>query len=204
MPRVTVQAEDTTLTSGFVVENHSAATGGQVAGLFTGDPGTSPSSGVLEFAFSGADGTYGMQIGLFDENDGASQLTIEVNGSQVGTYTMDENLGSGGINATTRTSFVISDLNLSNGDTVRISATQNGTEWVRIDEIVFDTDQATLSPTPTPTPTPAASDNIGEGTTQAEDLTLGGSYVAAVRLDGAQGNEVIENNSPHQCRNSIG
>lgn len=128
------QAEDLSLET-FSVEGVKAADGGLVIASRTkGVEATAKGS------FAGEDGTYLMTIGYFDENDGASEMGLRIDGVLVDSWIADLELGQAGANAAnfvTRT--VTVDLELF--DTIELFATRDGGELVRID--YFDLEAVT-------------------------------------------------------------
>ena len=133
-PPITYEAEDIIL-SGYVAAPLRDASGGQGASLWA--PGYSAPAGVLSVTHAGGDGVFDLQISAYDENDGASQLFVAVNGQRVGAITLDQDLGSGQPNATTLRTYSIDGLQLSDGDVVTITGIRNNSEYARIDQVSF-------------------------------------------------------------------
>ncbi|WP_339636629.1 hypothetical protein, partial [uncultured Hyphomonas sp.] len=79
----TTEAETLTLAGDYLVEDNSNASGGQTI--------KSTGTGTATGAFTGEDGTYEFAVNFFNENDGASEYVVYVNGIEVETWT-----GAGG------------------------------------------------------------------------------------------------------------
>ncbi|MEO1482742.1 MAG: right-handed parallel beta-helix repeat-containing protein [Myxococcota bacterium] len=124
-----VEAEDLTL-SGFSVADSDNASGGQWIQV-------SDSSGVASLDFPLSDGEFDVTVSYFDENDGEASTTLSVNGTEVDSWTWDQDLGSSLATSATRVSRVISALTLNTGDRIELAATRNGQEPARIDFVEF-------------------------------------------------------------------
>ena len=133
---IRLEAEDI-ISSGYGVQNSTAASGSAYASLFNGVVANSPDTGELEHTFNGSDGVYALEVHAFDEDDGEATVTVLVNGEEVGTQTLNQDLGEPGVAATNLVGLTFPDLALQNGDTVTIRGNRDGAEWARIDEIVY-------------------------------------------------------------------
>ena len=167
----TTEAESLDLSGGYAVETLSGGT------TVIKSSGTGTASGT----FTGATGTYWLDVDWLNENDGVSTIKVLVNGAVVESWT-----GTGGNNSleTTRVG-----LNLQAGDTISLQGIKNEGEYARIDKIALSEqggnnttqiDGANTSLVSTPTTSVASSTpeaaTIGLGTTEAESLDLSGGY----------------------------
>ena len=132
MARFVVQAEDL-ITSGFAATGIRGATEGLAASLWA-PGGHSQRQGVLTYTFAGDAGVYDLQVAAYDENDGEGAFTVLVNGVEVDTVTLDQDLGSGAPNSATRQLYAFRGLDLSAGDVITIQARAHRSEFIRIDE----------------------------------------------------------------------
>ena len=169
---LSVEAEDMVL-DGYQTYSHPSASDGSYVSL-ANTPG---SSGSISYVFEGGSGIYDMEVGIYDEDDGQAVFNVYVNNDLVGTYTADEDSGSGGIGKRNLTSFQLQGVAINNGDTVRIEGTADGTEFARIDKIDF-------------TPTSAAPLSV-----EAEDMVLDG-YQAYSHPSASDGSYVSLANTP--------
>ncbi|MEM7766864.1 MAG: putative Ig domain-containing protein, partial [Pseudomonadota bacterium] len=117
------EAEDLDL-SVYVLESRNDASGGEAVRILTGQTGTA--SGT----FTGTDGTYSVDVGYFNENDGVANWSIQVNGNTVASWNGQG--GSGGAGTAAERSF---NLALDTGDTITIQGTPGNNELARIDYI---------------------------------------------------------------------
>lgn len=132
MTPIRIQAEDMTLTT-YLTELGSLASGGKFISLFN----AAGSIGTASTVFSGAPGRYEVVIGYYDENDGVSQLQVNVGGVHYG-WNLSQNFGS---EQASRQSLVrrtlANGLSLDRGTTIEIQGTANHKEWSRVDYIDF-------------------------------------------------------------------
>lgn len=120
------EAEDLDLSGGYVVESGREDASAR-ANIRT------TSSGLASGEFDGADGAYDIDINYFNEFDGVAGYTLSVNGTVVDTWSGVG--GSGGIGVLeTRT---VSDVALSDGDTITLSGTRADGEFARVDSLVL-------------------------------------------------------------------
>ena len=157
----TTEAETLTLAGDYLVEDNSNASGGQTI--------KSTGTGTATGAFTGEDGTYEFAVNFFNENDGASEYVVYVNGIEVETWT-----GAGGSSGWVIDTHAF-QLDLNAGDVITIEGSKNAGEYARIDTITV-TDASLLPPPPPP---PAA--DIGLGRTEAEDLILTDGFITESR-----------------------
>lgn len=88
--------------------------------------------------FSGETGTYNINLGYYDQDTGASQLTLKVGGKVIESWTLDQELGNGGIRPATLVSRAIAtDIPINTGDTIEIVGTKDGKETSAVDYIEF-------------------------------------------------------------------
>ncbi len=185
------EVEDLRL-AGYSVEGKSSASGGEVV--------ETSGSGRAEGTFDGPAGQYRMTVGYINENDGAAEWQVLVNGRVQAEWS-----GEGGRNAS-ETQDV--SLRLSPGDRIALTGDRGGNEMARLDFIELrGTGGASDSgagggsgndsgggsgggrPSAPPPPGPRG-DGIGAGRTEIETLELDG-YDAAAR-SGASGGGWVE------------
>ena len=116
----TTQAESLNL-SGYEPNNFEGADGIRAV---------SNSTGFANGEFSGASGTYDITVRYFDENDGASVLRLLVNGTQVGTITLN-------VNDHTWKDWNLTGISINNGDEIRLEGSRETGEHQRIDYITI-------------------------------------------------------------------
>lgn len=134
IPVGTQQAEALNL-SGYEPNNFEGADGIRAV---------SNSVGFANGLFSGATGTYNVTVRYFDENDGASILRLLVNGTQVGTITLD-------VNDHTWKDWNHSGVSISNGDEIRLEGSRETGEHQRIDYITIASGSGLLGASATET-----------------------------------------------------
>jgi pectate lyase len=113
---VTIEAEGMTRSS-YTVEG----------GLIRVSSGTA--TGTARQAFGGPSGRYNIQVFVVPENDGRPTLDLFVGATQLQTFTYP--LG------TAATSFTVSNVQVNNGDELRLVGHPNGGAYARVDKIVL-------------------------------------------------------------------
>ena len=133
--RLEGEAADTIVN--YRTENISAASGGQALSFARGDRNE---MGSATFGFNEAPGAYNIIVGTFDENDGLARFTVELNDfetdttTEIATLELDDNLGSGGANASTAISPPVAfGVTLTPGDNLTVTGLENGNEHARLD-----------------------------------------------------------------------
>jgi uncharacterized repeat protein (TIGR01451 family) len=164
------EAENLNL-EGYLVERANFASGGQLVAL-------SGTEGSVSTVFEGDAGQYDLDVAAFDEKDGNSPVMVLVNGQQVGTWTLDQNLA--GTRASADNLVVQTfTVDLEVGDIIEIKGTRNDGERARLD--YFEIQPLTTPPQPTP----GSSIRFFE----AEDLSLDNYKVES--KDFASGGQLI-------------
>ena len=134
---IVIEAEDFGALVNYRVENQGVASGGQVLQNLGGD-GTVATAQV---AFNGPSGAYDIEVEVFDENDGRSQMRVLLNGQPLSSdavWTMDAQLGSSGVSSSNRViRSVGSNITLGPTDVITLEGTRNGGELARFDLIRF-------------------------------------------------------------------
>jgi len=119
---------------GYSTESVSIASGGKVVGLLT----NRSTSGIVSSNFTGVSGNYDVILRYFDENDGKSQLTTKIGGTQIDSRSLNQNLGSSGLDSRTMvTQTIANGLFINEGDSIEILGTLNQAEFARLDYIEF-------------------------------------------------------------------
>lgn len=134
---IEIEAEDFGSLVNYRVENQGVASGGQVLQNL-GSDGTVASA---QTNFSGPSGSYDVEVVVFDENDGRSQMRVLLNGQPLSSdavWTMDAQLGSSGVSSGNQvTRMVGSNITLGPTDVITLEGTRNGGELARFDLIRF-------------------------------------------------------------------
>ncbi|MEL6903728.1 MAG: hypothetical protein AAFP07_22575, partial [Cyanobacteria bacterium J06606_4] len=134
------------LLSGFFAEPSK----GYVTLPFTSDDS---SFGTAAAQFDGDSGTYDVIVTYFDEADGEAPFAFKLNGSTVDGWIADKKLGSTVANNKSRTTRTISNVALSKGDLIELTAQEHEGELGRIDSVEFVEVQPP-APNPNPNPNP--------------------------------------------------
>ena len=124
-----LEAEDFSL-QGYGIQDIPIASGGQWIGMNT-------ATGTASIEFPLTDGTFDIRVFYYDENDGITSASLRVDGSLVGSWLWDEELGSNQANTGTLTSELFSDVVLLQGSTITLEATRDGSEPARVDYLEF-------------------------------------------------------------------
>ncbi|MEO0813552.1 MAG: hypothetical protein AAFY60_11870, partial [Myxococcota bacterium] len=124
-----LEAEDFSL-QGYGIQDIPIASGGQWIALNT-------ATGTASIEFPLTDGTFDIRVFYYDENDGVTSASLRVDGSLVGSWLWDEELGSSQANSDTLTSELFSDVALLQGSTITLEATRDGSEPARVDYLEF-------------------------------------------------------------------
>jgi uncharacterized protein YkwD len=137
------EAEELAL-NGYRIESSSNV--GASSGKFIGTRQSSGATGQANGTFTGDAGTYQVEVGYYDENDGKSPASVTVAGNKL-QFTFDQNLGSSLPAASTHTTKVSHpSITLKNGDPFSLYGQANGAEYARFDYIDFIRTDATDSP----------------------------------------------------------
>ena len=125
-----VEVEDMSLSGDYVFENQGFASGGSLV--------KTNSSFTATTEFTGSTGLYNIVIGYYDENDGASPMTVKLDGTVLDSWSFDQQLGNaaaGTDNLVTRT--VANGVTLNSGALLELEASQEAGEYARIDYVDF-------------------------------------------------------------------
>lgn len=126
-----IEAEDMTLGGSYGIEYKSFASDGGMIGL-------SGENGTASAIFTGATGKYKVVVGYYDENDGKSQLTVNVGGQTLGSWIFDQSLGG---TRATETNFVervvTTEVTITNGSLIELLGVRETGENARVDYIEF-------------------------------------------------------------------
>ncbi|NEQ40033.1 MAG: hypothetical protein F6K40_28840, partial [Okeania sp. SIO3I5] len=176
-----IEVEDMSL-SGYKTESTSVASDGAVVSLLN----SGVTRGIAADTFTGETGYYDVKVGFFDENDGESQISIEI-GTGEEEWTLDEDLGSDGVsdsNQVERT--VFTELEISNGEHIKITGTAEGAEWGRVDYVEFI---PVAAPTTEPAPGTINGTAAGEILTGDEQDNQINGFGGDDTLNGAEGDD---------------
>ncbi|MEO1794895.1 MAG: putative Ig domain-containing protein, partial [Pseudomonadota bacterium] len=143
-----IEAEDaTTQSPGFFDVNAPAASGGEVI-AFPVPGGSGEATFVLPGEF--VTGSYEIKIVYFDENDGESQVTLSVDDTDIGTWTLDDDGGGNAAQAANiRERKFTPDEDLQAGSVIKLTAARDAGEWIRIDYIELTPTSADANFAPT-------------------------------------------------------
>lgn len=112
---------------------------------------SSTSTGTATKAFSGATGTYDMQVHVLAESDGRPTLELHKGGTKLTTYTYPQTAGA--------SSFSVRNVALNPGEVIKLVGAGNAGAYARVDKIVLTPSTGTAAPTPpapeAPAPAPA-------------------------------------------------
>jgi uncharacterized protein YkwD len=115
--------------------------------------------GTAYGTFNGEDGTYRVEVGYYDENDGQARANVTVAG-QTTKFRFDKDLDSRLPTPDTKATHIThKSIDLKKGDPFSIFGKANGAEFARFDHIDFIRTDANgdvnAAPAPEPTPAPA-------------------------------------------------
>ncbi|AFY58386.1 hypothetical protein Riv7116_6028 [Rivularia sp. PCC 7116] len=128
------EAEELTL-NGYQVETveGSGASGGKHISL----KGTRGNKGFATGTFNGEAGTYQVEVGYYDENDGQSRAKVTVE-EETTSFIFNQDLPDGWAKPAAKTSRIaIEKVQLQSGDTFKIEGNSNQGEFARFDYIEF-------------------------------------------------------------------
>ncbi|MEM9537655.1 MAG: DUF4347 domain-containing protein [Cyanobacteria bacterium P01_E01_bin.45] len=186
--RIRIEAESLQLNR-YRAERNSSASGGRLISL--NGRGNSE-QGRATYVHRGDNGRFNLDLSYFDENDGAGQFRIQLNGRPIDSFRLNERSGSSSANNRSRRSFTVDGLNLRDGDRLTIIGSERGGEPVRLDYLELNpiSDSANSSGNQNRNQsTSGNSNNRFEQTLQAEDARLiGARSVRARDRRGVQGN----------------
>lgn len=141
------EAEELSL-GGFRVEWSSTA--GASSDKFVATRHYSGATGNAAGTFAGDAGTYRVEVGYYDENDGQSLATVTVDG-QAMQFRFDQDLGGSGAAVNTHATRITHQaLELQPGDPFSVAGRANGSEYARFDYIDFIRLDAVNPPAPPP------------------------------------------------------
>jgi glucose/arabinose dehydrogenase len=114
----------------YIVQQNTSATGGALAAI-------SAATGSLAGTFQGPTGFYQVLVYHFDENDGAAQLAVNLNGTEFHRWTLNRNRGSNVADVRSRVVQYAGITQLSQRTAFEIAGVRNGGELARVDSIDF-------------------------------------------------------------------
>ncbi len=119
----------------FFEENQTTASGGQVARLATNSTGTA--SLTLDASDGVVFGPNDIEVTYFDESDGVSTFTVNVDGVPLGTVTMNNDGGGNAAQAVNLRTVTFNDVDLQAGSVITIDGVAQTGEYVRLDKITI-------------------------------------------------------------------
>ena len=123
------EAEAFDVLTGYRVEAAPGASGGQVLSLLNADTNI----GRAKTTFTGPSGTYDLLVGTFDERDGQGQLALEQNGTELASWTLDQDLPGYRAQPQTDRELRLEGVALSTGDELSLIGTVERDEFARVD-----------------------------------------------------------------------
>jgi hypothetical protein len=119
--------------SDYLIESNSVSSGGKHISLLGSDSNTGTATGIFE----GEAGTYKVNVGFYDENDGVSTADITVAGDTQ-SFLFDRDLPGNAAVAEALTSRTThSEIELQPGDAFEIKGKANSGEYARFDYVEF-------------------------------------------------------------------
>ena len=94
-------------------------------------------TGEAEFDFGGRAGRYDIEVAYFDENDGVSSMSLEVDGAVIGSWDWDQKLGHKWATSSTLTSQSFDSVDLREGARVALVGEGDEDEPLRLDAVTF-------------------------------------------------------------------
>ena len=108
----------------------------------------------LTTKFSGPEGSHDLVLNYFDEADGASKMSLKVDGKIVETWIWDKDLGSDLANSKTLTTKTFKDVDLHEGSKIELIGSKHGSEPMRVDSLEIMVKASSPEPKPEPQPDP--------------------------------------------------
>ncbi|MEM9216356.1 MAG: G8 domain-containing protein [Cyanobacteria bacterium P01_F01_bin.150] len=141
---IRVEAETMDLQT-YGIERRSVASDNQLISLFkqNGKQGTATTK------FTGATGTYDIDIATFDENDGKATLSLDT-GNKTYSVILDKSLGHNAVSSKNKVTHTIKDISLVNGQTVKLEGVVDASEFARVDYLEFRPVKDTNTPVSAP------------------------------------------------------
>lgn len=133
---VLIEAENMALSGGFNVESSGVASGDALIAVRN-----QSNPGEATYTWMGGTGVYDLAMHYFDENDGASEFSISIDGTELDSWFADRDTGGNAADNTTAAVREWEDVALENGDTITIIGDANQLEYARVDFL-----EATLNP----------------------------------------------------------
>jgi len=129
-----VEAESMVLSTYRRETGGSFASDGAYASL---NGGTTTETGSASYTFTGTSGTYDVVLGYYDEKDGRANLKVYKEATLLADLSLKQNRGSAAAGAQTLVPRKIGRLEVKNGETIKITGTENSGEPARVDYIEF-------------------------------------------------------------------
>ncbi len=181
-----IEAEQMNLSTYLVESGNTAASGGSLISLYK----ATGSAGTASTIFAGSSGTYDVVLGYFDENDGVAQLEVKVGGTSLGSWKLNQNLGSPVANAQTRVRKTLArGLSINQGEKIQIAGILNQGEAARVDYIDF-IPSAAAPPANSRTPMRIEAEQMNLSTYLVESgntAASGGSLISLYKATGSAG-----------------
>ena len=166
---IRVEAEKMSLSGYRTEKSNNDASGRALTSLYAKG---ATETGSATTTFNGASGTYDIVVAYFDEDDGASSFNVKKNGSTVDSWVADNTNGGRLPTAQALVRRVISNVSLSQGDSIRITGTEDAGEAARVDYLEFVA-AGTGQPTTPTTPTDGGSNGVIEIMALGDSITRG-------------------------------
>ncbi len=118
------EAEEMILSS-YAIEANAVASGGYCI--------KASGTGTAMTIFNGSHGTYDLKLWYFDETDGEASYVIYLNDETLAEWIADQDFGTFDPDSQSLTTYTISDVSLSAGDTITIQGTAENYDYARVD-----------------------------------------------------------------------
>ena len=136
LEEVKVEAEDFQLGGNYRIDpnNYAAASNGKVIDIENAGDGT----GTADYTFTGPSGLYNIVVTYFDESDGEGSLTASLSGTQLDSWTFDQELNNTKVGETNRVQRVVAqEIIVNTGDVFSLAGQRQGGESTRVDFAEF-------------------------------------------------------------------
>ncbi len=170
---IRIEAESMSLAGGYYIENNGTASNNQV--IRTNSLGNEPSTAST--AFTGDSGYYNIVVTYYDETDGVSRLTVDLDNVELDSWQLDLVSGDDYATQSSKVSRTVGQqVQLDTGDVLTFKGFRDYNEHVRIDHVEF-------------IPVSAPTHSAGLATTSNDDVLQGGNGNDIVM--GGEGNDLI-------------
>lgn len=136
---IILEAEDMTASGDFEYKEYDFASGGKVLKAKSEDL---QKSLKLNSTFTGASGTYDVEIGYYDGNEGIAQMLASVGGVEIDSWLLDQDLGVKEVALENFATRRIEGVMLNTGDIFKLESRREDNDYGFIDYIKFTPEHA--------------------------------------------------------------